>query len=59
MSIRIYTARTSQVAKEAAKLASAIATFKFERDGDITRAQSDALSHAQKALAEIINKQML
>lgn len=56
MSIRIYTARTSQVAKEAAKLASAIATFKFERDGDITRAQSDALSHAQTALSEIINK---
>lgn len=55
MGIRIHTTKTSQIAREAVKLISAIATFKFERGCEITRAQLNALVQAEKALDEIIH----
>jgi hypothetical protein len=54
--IRIYNKKVSPIAKDATKIASLIASFKFERGVDIMKSEMDILSEAQKVLNNIINR---
>lgn len=56
MGVRVYNKKTSAIAKEATKIASLIASFMFERGGDINSSELESLSKANKALISIINK---
>lgn len=56
MGIRISTKSKSPVAKEAMKIASLMATFKFERGDYYTSNEGDKLSEALKALNSISNR---
>jgi hypothetical protein len=54
--IRIYNKKMSPVAKDATKIASLIASFKFERGTEIMESEVKILSEAQKVLNNIINR---
>lgn len=54
--IRIHNKKVSPVAKDATKIASLLASFKFERGGDIMKSEMDTLYEAQKVLSNIINR---
>lgn len=56
MGIRIHTKSKSPVVKEATKIASLIASFKFERGDAYTSSEGEALSKALEALKLIINR---
>ena len=54
--IRIYNKKVSPVAKDATKIASLIASFKFERETEIMEFEVKILNEAQKVLNNIINR---
>ena len=54
--IRIHNKKVSPVAKDATKIASLLASFKFERGKDIMKSEMDILYEAQKVLSNIINR---
>ena len=54
--IRIYNKKVSPVAKDATKIASSLASFKFERGTEIMESEMKVLSEAQKVLNNIINR---
>lgn len=54
--IRIHNKKVSPVAKDATKIASLLASFKFERGVDIMKSEMDILYEAQKVLSNIINR---
>lgn len=54
--IRIHNKKVSPTAKDATKIASLLASFKFERGGDIMKSEMDILYEAQKVLSNIINR---
>lgn len=54
--IRIHNKKTSPIAKDATKIASLLASFKFEFEGGITQSEMDTLYGAQKALSNIISR---
>ena len=54
--IRIYNKKVSPIAKDATKIASLLASFKFERGVDIMKSEMDILYEAQKVLSNIINR---
>lgn len=54
--IRIYNKKVSPVAKDATKIASLLASFKFERGTEIMESEIKILSEAQKVLGNIINR---
>lgn len=54
--IRIHNKKVSPIAKDATKIASLLASFKFERGVDIMKSEMDILSEAQKVLSNIINR---
>ena len=54
--IRIHNKKVSPTAKEATKIASLLASFKFERGEDIMKSEMDILYEAQKVLSNIINR---
>ena len=56
MGIKITVKSKSPIVKEATKIASLIATFKFEREGMLSTKELDKLSDATRALNDIINR---
>ena len=54
--IRIHNKKVSPVAKDATKIASLLASFKFERGTEIMESEEKVLSEAQKVLSSIINR---
>lgn len=54
--IRIHNKKVSPTAKDATKIASLLASFKFERGTDIMESEMKVLSEAQKVLSNIINR---
>lgn len=54
--VRIHNKKISPVAKDATKIASLLASFKFERVEDIMKSEMDILYEAQKVLSNIINR---
>ena len=54
--IRIHNKKVSPIAKDATKIASLIASFKFERGTEIMESEEKVLSEAQKVLSNIINR---
>lgn len=56
MGITLHTKSKSPVVKEATKIASLIASFKFERGDNITSIESRKLSEGLDALKSIINR---
>lgn len=54
--IRIYNKKVSPIAKDATKIASLLASFKFERETEIRESEIKILSEAQKVLNNIINR---
>ena len=54
--IRIHNKKVSPIAKDATKIASLLASFKFERGVDIMKSEMDILYEAQKVLSNIINR---
>ena len=54
--IRIHNKKVSPVAKDATKIASLLASFKFERETEIMESEIKVLSEAQKVLSNIINR---
>lgn len=54
--IRIHNKKVSPVAKDATKIASLLASFKFERGEDIMKSEMDILYEARKVLSNIINR---
>lgn len=56
MGVKITVKSKSPIVKEATKIASLIATFKFERGGMISTKEYDKLSDATRALNDIINR---
>ena len=54
--IRIYNKKVSPVAKDATKIASLLASFKFEIETEIMESEIKILSEAQKVLNNIINR---
>lgn len=54
--IRIHNKKVSPVAKDATKIASLLASFKFERGTEIMESEMDILYEAQKVLSNIINR---
>ena len=54
--IRISNKKVSPIAKDATKIASLLASFKFERGDGITKSEMDILYEAQKVLNNIINR---
>lgn len=54
--IRISNKKVSPIAKDATKIASLLASFKFERGDEITKSEMDTLYEAQKVLNNIINR---
>lgn len=56
MGVRYYNNKISPIAKDATKIASLLASFKFERGEGITKSEMDILYEAQKVLSKIINR---
>ena len=56
MGIRIIGKSKSPIAKEASKIVSSLASFKFERCDCYTPAEGDKLSEAIKVLTNISNR---
>ena len=56
MGVRYYNKKVSPIAKDATKIASLLASFKFERGEDIMKSEMDILYEAQKVLNNIINR---
>ena len=54
--IRIHNKKVSPIAKDATKIASLLASFKFERGTEIMESEMKILSEAQKVLNNIINR---
>ena len=54
--IRISNKKVSPIAKDATKIASLLASFKFERGDGIMKSVMDILYEAQKVLSNIINR---
>ena len=54
--IRIYNKKVSPVANDATKIASLLASFKFERETEIMESEMKILSEAQRVLNNIINR---
>lgn len=54
--VRIINKKVSPIAKDATKIASLLASFKFERGEDIMKSEMDTLYEAQKVLNNIINR---
>lgn len=54
--IRIHNKKVSPIAKDATKIASLIASFKFERGDGIMKSEMDILYEAQRVLSNIINR---
>ena len=54
--IRIHNKKVSPVAKDATKIASLLASFKFERGTEIMESEIKILSEAQRVLNNIINR---
>lgn len=54
--IRIHNKKVSPIAKDATKIASLIASFKFERGTEIMESEIKVLSEAQRVLNNIINR---
>ena len=54
--IRIHNKKVSPIAKDATKIASLLASFKFERGTEIIESEMKILSEAQKVLNNIINR---
>lgn len=54
--IRIHNKKVSPIAKDATKIASLLASFKFERGDGIMKSEMDILYEAQKVLNNIINR---
>jgi hypothetical protein len=54
--IRIHNKKVSPIAKDATKIASLLASFKFERETEIMESEIKILSEAQKVLNNIINR---
>lgn len=54
--IRIHNKKVSPVAKDATKIASLLASFKFERGTEIMESEMKILSEAQKVLNNIISR---
>lgn len=54
--IRISNKKVSPIAKDATKIASLLASFKFERGTEIMESEMKILSEAQKVLSNIINR---
>ena len=56
MGVRYYNKKVSPIAKDATKIASLLASFKFERETEIMESEIKILSEAQKVLNNIINR---
>lgn len=54
--IRIHNKKVSPIAKDATKIASLLASFKFERETEIMESEIKVLSEAQRVLNNIINR---
>ena len=54
--IRIHNKKVSPIAKDATKIVSLLASFKFERETEIMESEMKILSEAQKVLNNIINR---
>lgn len=54
--IRIHNKKVSPTAKDATKIASLLASFKFERETEIMESEIKVLSEAQRVLNNIINR---
>ena len=54
--IRIHNKKVSPIAKDATKITSLLASFKFERETEIMESEMKILSEAQKVLSNIINR---
>lgn len=54
--IRIHNKKVSPIAKDATKIASLLASFKFERGTEIMESEMKILSEAQKVLNNIISR---
>ena len=54
--IRIHNKKVSPIAKDATKIVSLLASFKFERGIEIMESEMKILSEAQKVLSNIINR---
>ena len=54
--IRIHSNKLSPIVKDATKIASLIASFKFERGTEIMESEMKILSETQKVLNNIINR---
>lgn len=54
--VRIINKKVSPIAKDATKIASLLASFKFERETEIMESEIKILSEAQKVLNNIINR---
>ena len=56
MGVRYYNKKVSPIAKDATKIASLLASFKFERETEIIESEIKVLNEAQKVLSNIINR---
>ena len=54
--IRIHSNKLSPIVKDATKIASLLASFKFERETEIMESEMKILSETQKVLNNIINR---
>lgn len=54
--IRIHSKKVSPIAKDATKIASLLASFKFERGTEIMESEMKILSETQKVLSNIISR---